>query len=759
MTSQPIKPKRKRWVRNCLAAALLLLLLGGEVARRALHGHGHVHELAVNLYHRFKEARREQARAALGLPERADEPLKIYDNVFLNDWVDWSWAKHNSASTDHALPGRHAIAMTPTAFQGVYLHHTPLGTSGYGTLQCYIFGTSTLTVGMVDGGGAFGKQIPLERYRLPAPERPAGWSVVRIPLTDLGLSRLGDMISGFVFQSATAATQPDLLLDDISLLPDPSLPAAPTEATVAIAIDADADRHPISPYIYGTAFAAPDILADLHPTVNRWGGNDKTRYNWVHGNATNAARDWRWANRYGAGDVAIQGPSSAADTFFMRNHSANAATLLTVPTIGWVAKDTDNGNTSLNVPSAGGPPLTTSDGAIAGYDPTENRKHTSVPSFARNPSPSANVPPAPSPIYQDDWIRHLVNSFGKASQGGVQFYSMDNELDLWDSTHTDVHPAQMGYDAMLANFLEYATAVKTVDPSAQVTGPVTSGWTSLLYSSLDRGADNFHTHADCTRHGGEAFTLWFLKQVQAHDLRTHTRSLDVLDVHYYPQGASLFTGGTDQDAKARRLRATRSLWDPEYSDESWIGEPVRLIPRLREWIASGYPGTKIGITEWNFGADQDINGALTIADVLGIYGREDVYLANYWACPAKNSAGYLAFRLYRNADGNAHGFGDMACQSKSADANKVSCYTAIDSKTGDLTLMLINKMRRATVTTPITIKGKQVEGGLPKMWSLSSAHPTAILPQTGPSVHASAATLTLPPSSITLVRFSAGPHL
>jgi hypothetical protein len=758
MTSQPIKPKRKRWVRLGLAGALLLLL-GGEVARRALHGHGHVHELAVNLYHKFKEARREQARAALGLPERADEPLKLYDNALLNDWLDWSWAKHDIASTNHALPGRHAIAMTPTAFQGVYLHHTPLGTSGYGTLQCYVFGMSALTVGLVDGSGTFGKQIPLDRYRLPAPDRPAGWSLVRIPLTDFGLSYLGDMISGIVFQSAKAATQPELLLDDISLLPDPTLPVSPTEATVAVTIDAGADQHPISPYIYGTAFASVDCLKDLHPSVNRWGGNDKTRYNWVHGNATNAARDWRWANRFGGEPGPFQGPSSAADIFFMHNRAANVATLLAVPTIGWVAKDTDNGHTSVNVPSAGGPPLTNVNGAIAGYDPTENRNKTSVPSLARNPSPTANVTPASSPVYQDDWIRHLVKSFGKASQGGVQFYSMDNEPDLWDTTHTDVHPVQMGYDDMLANFLEYATAVKSVDPSAQVTGPVTSGWTFLRYSSLDRGTDNFHTHADCTRHGGEAFTLWFLKQVHAHDLQAHTRTLDVLDVHFYPQGPGLFGGGTDQDAKTRRLRATRSLWDPEYVDESWIGEPIRLIPRLQEWIAAGYPGTKIGITEWNFGADQDINGALTIADVLGIYGREDVYLANYWAYPAINSPGYLAFRLYRNADGNEHGFGDLACRSKSTDANKVSCYTAIDTKTGDLTLMLINKMRRATVTTPITIKGKEVEGSLLKTWSLSAAHPTTVIPQTGPSVHASAATLTLPPSSITLVRFSTGPHL
>jgi hypothetical protein len=37
-----------------------------------------------------------------------------------------------------------------------------------------------------------------------------------------------------------------------------------------------------------------------------------------------------------------------------------------VPTIGWVAKDTDNNNTSLNVPEKGGPPLMLVSG-LAGF--------------------------------------------------------------------------------------------------------------------------------------------------------------------------------------------------------------------------------------------------------------------------------------------------------------------------------------------------------------------------------------------------------
>ena len=548
----------------------------------------------------------------------------------------------------------------------------------------------------------------------------------------------------FIYKASQSAAKPQTRIDQTL-----------TQATVAVTVDPNADRHPISPYIYGMAFAPKDYLKDLRLGSNRWGGNDKSRYNWVHGNASNAARDWKWANRAANGSMP-EAPSIAADRFYADNHAAGAETMLTVPTIGWVALDTDNAHASREVPSKGGAPVSTAEGAITGYDPTENRRRTSIRSAARKKAPFTEHPTlVDDVVYQDEWIHHLVQTFGNASQGGVRFYAMDNEPDLWDYTHTDVHPARMGYDDLLSNFLEYATAVKAVDPAAEVTGPVASGWTAYLYSALDRGDDNFHTHADCTRHGGEAFLLWFLKQVRANDARSGKRTLDVLDVHYYPQGQGIYGGGVDPDTRERRLRATRSLWDANYVDESWIGEPVRLIPRLKEWIAAGYPGTKIGITEWNFGGDQDISGALAIAEALGIYGREGVYLANYWAYPPQGSPGYLAFRLFRNADGKGHGFGELSCRAVSANPEQVSCFAATDASGKALTILLVNKMRKATVTTPIACKAWNANSRPLKMWLLSAQHANEVVSQTSPPLRNGVVTLTLPPYSVLLLRMPA----
>ena len=607
-----------------IVALAALLLAGADIARRAKDGHGRWNALAKTLYHAVKG---KPAQAASLPTERADEPMPVYDDKLGDGWENWSWSDKTLGNPgpdlSHPSPvhsGRAAIFLRPPGNRAIYLHHGAFDTGGYGALQAFVHGDTTTRVCLVDGGGKFLPYAALTSYLRPDPAGRIGWHLARIPLGVLGVPHGGPAVSGIVFQPVISAPT-SLVVDDVSLLPDLSLPAAPTAATVALTVNAQAGRHPISPFIYGMAMAPDEYLLDLHLPLNRWGGNDKTRYDWVQGNAENAARDWGYRNRVALTAALPPDPSSAADSFVRTDKARGAATLLTVPTIGWVARDTDNRHASIDVPDGSGPGLAGADGPIAGYDPAANRSRTSVRSVARKGAPFLDRPTlAGGVVYQDEWIHHLKAAFGDGAHGGVQFFAMDNEPDLWDSTHTDVHPARMGYDDVLHNFLEYAAAVKAVDPTALVTGPVSWGWTGYNYSALDRGDDNFHTHADRTRHGGEPFLPWFLKRVRAHDARTGRRTLDILDVHFYPQANGLYGGQTDKATRSLRLRSTRSLWDPSYADESWIGVPVRLIPRLKEWVASGYPGTRLGITEWNFGADFHINGGLAIADVLGIFG-------------------------------------------------------------------------------------------------------------------------------------------
>jgi hypothetical protein len=152
------------------------------------------------------------------------------------------------------------------------------------------------------------------------------------------------------------------------------------------------------------------------------------------------------------------------------------------------------------------------------------------------------------------------------------------------------------------------------------------------------------------------------------------RILDVLDVHIYPQAEGVQgpdghggDGGGETDRKTNdlRFRTTRSLWDREYVDESWIKEAVYLIPRMKELIAQNYPGRAFQIGEYNFGAEAHPAGGVALAEALGRFALNGVSHAFYWTYPKTGTPAYWAFRAYRNYDGKGGHFLDRIVPSSS----------------------------------------------------------------------------------------------
>lgn len=511
-------------------------------------------------------------------------------------------------------------------------------------------------------------------------------------------------------------------------------------AGVIVRLDTLAPASPISPLIYGVAFADPAYLKELGATVNRWGGDAISRFNWDYGNATNAGRDWEFRNQGGAGN--------AADTFISQSLAAGAQPVMTIPTIGWVAKNSDNNTMSIGVPNQGGPPVAPGSQAIAGYDPAANRARTSVPSLPISSGPVASGPdPSARVVYQDAWVHYLATKFG-TGPSGVTYFEMDNEPDLWWVTHTDVRPVETSYDDMVKEFTTYADAVKSVDPSAMVLGPVVSGWTGYQFSALDRGGDNFATHADRQAHGDVPFLEWWLQQIAQHDRTVGKRTLDYLDVHYYPQAQNVASQhAADPDTQAKRIRSVRSLYDPTYTDESWIAQPVDLIPTMRAWIAKSYPGTGLAITEYNFGGEYDASGAVALAEALGIFGREGVYMANYWTNPPRNTPASAAFRLYRNYDGHGAAFGNESLPVSSG-ARQVAAFASRHSDTGEIDLVLANESLTQTATVQLHLTGA---GSYKARQFVIHPGSSDITPEAVDSI---AGTLSLEPLSVRLIRLT-----
>jgi hypothetical protein len=417
--------------------------------------------------------------------------------------------------------------------------------------------------------------------------------------------------------------------------------AVAQNAAVTISVDAAANRHPINPNIYGVAHATTAELNDLNAPLNRNGGNNTSRYNWLQ-NADNRAQDWYFESIGDNSSVA----GERADTFIANAKAANAQAMLTIPLLDWVAKLGTNRGKLAGFSIAKYGAQTGSDWQW--FPDAGNGVLTSGQNVTGNDPNDANV--ASDSAFQQNWVQHLVTRWGTNANGGLRYYLLDNEPSIWHSTHRDVHPIGATMDEMRTKILSYGAMIKNNDPTAIIVGPEEWGWSGYFYSGYDQqygAAHNWSSFPDRTAHNGADYLPWLLDQLHQNELSTGRRLLDVFTAHYYPQGGE-FSNDVSSTMQLRRNRSTRSLWDPNYVDETWINDRVQLIPRLRSWVNSYYPGTKIGITEYNWGAEAHINGATTQADLYGMFGREDVDLAARWTTPDPSTPTYKAMKLYRN---------------------------------------------------------------------------------------------------------------
>ena len=667
--------------------------------------------------------------AAALMVRAADQP--VYTDSLQNGWENWSWAQVNLGATNPVHGGAASASVTSTGtFQAMYLHHTAFPTATYTQLSFWINGGANggqqLQVQATSGGN------PQTAFSLNALSANT-WQQVTIPLSMLGLNASSTM-DGFWVQDRAGVTQPVYYIDDITLVGGEPLP--PT--SVVIQVDAAANRHPISPLIYGTAFATTAQLLDLNSPLNRSGGNTTTRYNWQQ-NAANHANDFYFESLAEASST----PGESNDTFFQASRDGNAQPMITIPIVDWIAKVGPNrgklasfsiikygaqtGNDAMYFPDAGNG-IRTNGTNVTGNDPNDSNVPNNV-------------------AFQQGWVQHMITRWGNSSGNGLRYYMLDNEHSIWFSTHRDVQPVGSTMDQLFAKMRDYSAMIKTQDGNAVVLGPEEWGWGGYLYSGYDLqyAPDHNYTYPDRIAHGNIDYMPWLLQQFRNYETQNGRRLIDVFTLHCYPQGGE-FGDDVSTAMQLRRNRSTRSLWDPNYIDETWINNTVKLIPRMKTWVAQNYPNTKTGVTEYNWGAEGNINGATTQADIDGIFGRESLDIATRWTTPDAASPTYKAMKMYRNYDGSSHGFGDISVSATVPNPDEVSAFASVRSSDRALTVMVINKVATAAATT---INLANFTGAtVAQAWQLTSANQITRI--TDAPVVAGALNVSLPPQSITL---------
>lgn len=527
--------------------------------------------------------------------------------------------------------------------------------------------------------------------------------------------------------------------------------AAQNPATY-VAVDAHADRHAINPDVYGLAFAATSDLVTLNAPLNRSGGDSETSYNWQL-NSDNRGADWYFESIADS----VSTPGYRGDNFIATTRAANvgAQALLTIPMIDYIGSLGPDRSTIWSFSIARYGPQT-------GWDPYNPDAGNGISTAPGNPNITGNNPldaqvPNSSSI-QQAWVQHLIGTWGLASAGGLKYYLMDNEPSIWFSTHRDVAPIGADYSQIYNDYLNYAGMVRALDPTATIIGPEEWGWLALFYSGFDQ-QNGAGPESDYATHGDTYYYPWLLQQLAAYQQSTGTQLLDVLSVHYYPQDGS-FSNNDTRAAQLIRNQSTRSLWDPNYVDQSWIatvgidGGIVDLIPNLKKLVSQYYPGLKTAITEYNWGDEPNLNGATTQADVLGIFGRQGLDMATRWTVPVNPSPTYLAIEIYRNYDGNGSTFGNTSVYAGVADPDYLSSFAAVRSTDHALTVMVINKQQGST---PVSVSlANFATTGTAQAWQITSATQTAITSLGSVAIANNSIGTTLPSQSITLFVIPAG---
>jgi len=520
---------------------------------------------------------------------------------------------------------------------------------------------------------------------------------------------------------------------------DATVTLASGTADVTVAVDSTAGRRPISPLVYGFN-AASAAGAPPGTTWLRLGGNRWTAYDWET-NYSNAGSDWGPYSNDSYMGAPADGPGHAAVPALVDAKAHGLGLCVTIPIQGWVSKD-QSGNVPLSSP------LT--DHFL------ENRARKGS-AFGATPDPSDGV------VYQDEFAAFLSGRWQGAAQ--PLHLMLDNEPDLWSSTHAEIQRAPLGYADLLARTAESARALKDAAPGALLFGPASYGWNGFV---------NLQNAPDAAQHGD--FLEYYLAQMQSASAAAGHRLLDVLDLHFYSeaQGCSeRVTGsGTGDCLVAARVQAPRSLWDPRYVEASWItqwstgGAAIQLVPRMLAKIAARYPGTLLSLSEYNHGGEGHISGAVAQADTLGILGEQGVFAASLWPLGGDLRWVSAAWLAYRNYDGSGAHFGDVAIQASSSDVDHLAVHASADgSGDGRLVLVLVHRPTLSGAALDMRSRSVELHVAHPvvlsraRLWQLTGGSPvTAGVARSqrlsDQAVSGGVLAISLPPLSVTTVELT-----
>mmetsp|Transcript_73021 Transcript_73021/g.176195 ORF Transcript_73021/g.176195 Transcript_73021/m.176195 type:complete len:1040 (-) Transcript_73021:99-3218(-) len=503
--------------------------------------------------------------------------------------------------------------------------------------------------------------------------------------------------------------------------------------TATARVDWSQTGRVVSPMLFGVNMAAESTGGY---TSNRWGGNAVTRYAWDI-DVQNRARDWFFENIPNEADQVEAPSTSASDRLIETTLAASAASVITIPTLGFVPIDREQ-RCGFSVAKYG------AQNSTDRYSPDCGnglRPDGFTPITGNDASDTSRTV---GPEYAVAWLNHLATRHG-ADWLERSWFALDNEPNYWADTHRDVHPQPHTYAELWSYTLAYSLALRAAYPKLRLAGPDYTGFQALS-DPVER-----------EQGGSLPFMEAFVSDLGEYE-RSHggTRLLDVLDIHCYPEGewdASHLDPAADH---IMRMRLTRELWDESFYIESWLARPAFYLRWARQLIATHAPWLNLSCTEWNYQKDfkdDDIVGAVISVDAIGIYAREGVDLANKWSSPEPGSViDYALLHFLHNFDGEGSSIAGATYVEVHTSSDQVGAHGFLSSDGQRVHVLLICRQYEGEVRVEVPIPEEDVryQSELVSVYRLDAQHivpssPESIAPKSGKIV------VTMPPASAVLI--------
>ncbi len=399
-----------------------------------------------------------------------------------------------------------------------------------------------------------------------------------------------------------------------------------------------------------------------------------------------------------------------------------------------------------------GPVSTTKAPDLSRFKTVVDKKSTvsATPFTATPPTTDANV-------YMDEFVWALnqkLPGIFDASPAHPTFLNLDNEPELWNSTHLEVQgPNPVTSDNYINKTIALTEAIKDQFPNTIIFGPVHYGF---------EGIYSWQGELNPTPNGTNWFPDKYLTALKAASATYGKPLVDVYDFHWYAEDYDVngtrildLNGTTLTDAQVQLIvQSPRNLWDSTYNDTGnsnpWIYQtlgntPINILGRLQAKINAENPGMKLSISEYESGGWNHIAGTIAQTDNLGIFGAQGIFAASFWPPNGTYSYALAAFRAFRDFDGATATFGDTSLQATSSNVANVAVYASTDSATpGRVVFVAINRSKSSQV---VAINGQSL-GGTAHLYQMTAA--TAAPQASGGNPVAPVAAGTMPAAGTTL---------